>query len=147
MFRAAPATLLLAVLACPSFASPIGAADGTWQGAGLLQVSNALAIYDQARDQLLSTQSLERFQREARAASALNHPSTLALRPNEATVLYNLACVFCSLQQKPEALDALRKAWQAGFRESDWARRDVDLSLLHSDPEFDKLYPATATSP
>ena len=44
-------------------------------------------------------------------------------------------------------MDALRKAWNAGFRESDWARRDPDLSLLHSDPEFDKLYPATTTSP
>jgi non-specific serine/threonine protein kinase len=70
----------------------------------------------------------------------------VALRPNEATVLYNLACLFCALNKKPEALDALRKAWQAGFRESDWARRDPDLALIRSDPEFDKLYPATATS-
>ena len=70
----------------------------------------------------------------------------LALRPNEATVLYNLACVFCFLRKKPEALETLRKAWQAGFRESDWARRDPDLALLHGDPEFDRLYPATATS-
>jgi len=65
----------------------------------------------------------------------------LALRPNEATVLYNLACLFCAVNKKPEAFDALRKAWQAGFRESDWARKDTDLSLLHGDPEFDKLYP------
>ena len=71
----------------------------------------------------------------------------LALRPNEATVLYNLACVFWTLNRKAEALDALRKAWQAGFREADWARRDADLSLLHGDPEFEKLYPTTATSP
>ena len=70
----------------------------------------------------------------------------LALRPNEATVLYNLACVFCTLQKKAEALEALRKAWNAGFREADWARRDSDLALLHGDPEFEKLYPPTATS-
>jgi non-specific serine/threonine protein kinase len=70
----------------------------------------------------------------------------VALRPNEATVLYNLACLFCALNKKPDALDALRKAWEAGFRESDWARRDPDLGLLHGDPEFDRLYPATATS-
>jgi non-specific serine/threonine protein kinase len=43
-------------------------------------------------------------------------------------------------------MDALRKAWQAGFPRSDWARRDPDLALLHGDPEFDKLYPPTATS-
>ena len=71
----------------------------------------------------------------------------LALRPNEATVLYNLACVFCLLQRKPEALESLRKAWQAGFREADWARKDTDLALLHGDPEFDQLYPPSATGP
>ena len=71
----------------------------------------------------------------------------LALRPNEATVLYNLACVFCLMQKKAEGLDTIRKAWQAGFREADWARRDADLSLLHGDPEFEKLYPASASSP
>jgi non-specific serine/threonine protein kinase len=71
----------------------------------------------------------------------------MALRPNEATVLYNLACVYCLMARKPEALDALGKAWQAGFRESDWARRDGDLAILHGDPEFERLYPATATSP
>ncbi len=70
----------------------------------------------------------------------------MALRPNEATVLYNLACLFCALNKKPEAMDTLRKAWQAGFRESDWARRDLDLALLHGDPEFERLYPPTATS-
>jgi Flp pilus assembly protein TadD len=67
----------------------------------------------------------------------------MALRPNEATVLYNLACTYCALKRKAEALDALRKAWQAGFREADWARRDPDLALIHDEPEFQQLYPAT----
>jgi len=67
----------------------------------------------------------------------------MALRPNEATVLYNLACTFCALKRKVEALDAIRKAWQAGFREADWARRDPDLALIHDEPEFQQLYPAT----
>jgi len=68
----------------------------------------------------------------------------MALRPNEATVLYNAACVFCGLGQKPDALAALRKAWDAGFRDADWARRDPDLSLLKGDPEFERLYPETS---
>jgi non-specific serine/threonine protein kinase len=63
------------------------------------------------------------------------------LRGNEATVLYNAACVFCLLKRKPEAMDAMRKAWESGFKDSDWARRDPDLSLIHGDPEFEKLYP------
>ncbi|MGB6366796.1 MAG: protein kinase, partial [Thermoanaerobaculia bacterium] len=66
----------------------------------------------------------------------------MALRPNEGTVLYNVACVYCYLEKKAEALDALTKAWEAGFRDPDWARGDPDLALLHGDPEFEKLYPA-----
>jgi serine/threonine protein kinase/Tfp pilus assembly protein PilF len=68
----------------------------------------------------------------------------ISLRPNEAIVLYNAACVFCQLGKKAEALDAIRKAWDAGFRDPDWARRDPDLALLHGEPEFERLYPSEA---
>jgi len=67
----------------------------------------------------------------------------IALRPNEATLLYNAACVFCQLGKKDEGLSALKKAWDAGFIDPDWARRDPDLALLHGDPEFEKLYPTS----
>jgi non-specific serine/threonine protein kinase len=70
----------------------------------------------------------------------------MALRPNEATVLYNLACVFCAMERKAEGLEALRKAWTAGFRDADWARRDPDLALLRDDPEFEMLYPTPGPS-
>jgi non-specific serine/threonine protein kinase len=72
-----------------------------------------------------------------------NREATLAaaLRPNEATVLYNLACVWCQLDRKSEAMVALRRAWEAGFRDSTWARRDPDLAMLQDEPEFAKLYP------
>ncbi len=65
----------------------------------------------------------------------------ITLRGNEATVLYNAACVFCLLKRKSDAMDAVRKAWEAGFKDADWARRDPDLSLLHGEPEFEELYP------
>jgi serine/threonine protein kinase/Flp pilus assembly protein TadD len=67
----------------------------------------------------------------------------ITLRPNEAVVLYNAACNYCLLKRKPEAMDALRKAWEAGFKDPGWARRDPDLALLHGDPEFERLYPAS----
>jgi non-specific serine/threonine protein kinase len=70
----------------------------------------------------------------------------VTLRANEASILYNAACLYCSLNRKPEALDALRKAWEAGFRDSVWARRDPDLVSLHDDPEFNRLYPEMPVS-
>jgi len=65
----------------------------------------------------------------------------VTLRANEVSILYNAACLYCKLNRKPEAMDALRKAWEGGFRDSAWALRDPDLVLLHDDPEFDRLYP------
>jgi non-specific serine/threonine protein kinase len=65
----------------------------------------------------------------------------MTLRANEASILYNAACNYCLLKRKPEALEALTKAWQAGFKDSVWARRDPDLAFIHGDPEFEKLYP------
>src|ERR1700747_2525372 len=37
----------------------------------------------------------------------------MTLRANEASILYNAACNYCLLKRKPEALEALTKAWQA----------------------------------
>ena len=68
----------------------------------------------------------------------------MALRANEAMVLYNVACTFGQLGRKPEALEALQKAWEAGWQDGTWARRDPDLAILHGDPEFEQLYPTDA---
>ncbi|HJS59434.1 MAG TPA: protein kinase [Vicinamibacteria bacterium] len=70
----------------------------------------------------------------------------MLLRPNDANVHYNAACTFCSMGKKAEAIDALAKAWKAGFRDPDWTRRDPDLVLLHGDAEFERLYPASPTT-
>jgi hypothetical protein len=71
----------------------------------------------------------------------------ITLRANEASILYNAACVYCNLKRKAEAVDALRKAWEAGFRDAVWTRRDPDLAMLHGEPEFDRLYPDVPVSP
>ena len=65
----------------------------------------------------------------------------VAMRPDETLVLYNAACAFATMGKKAEALSTLRKARDAGFRDAGWARSDPDLTLLHDDPEFDRLYP------
>ncbi len=68
----------------------------------------------------------------------------IALRPNDAFMLYNAACTFCLMNKKSEALAALVKSHAAGFVDANWARRDPDLALLHGEPEFERLYPAPA---
>lgn len=65
-----------------------------------------------------------------------------ALRPNDPTLHYNCACTYTALGLKEEALDSLRRAWEAGYHDMNWIRRDPDLEALHGDPEFERLYPA-----
>lgn len=70
----------------------------------------------------------------------------MTLRANEASILYNVACNYCLLGRKAEGLEALAKAWEAGFKDATWARRDPDLTILHGEAEFEKMYPAAATA-
>ena len=65
----------------------------------------------------------------------------MALRPDDAMILYNTACAFCAMDNAKDAMTALKKAWESGYRNAAWTRQDPDLALLHSDPEFERLYP------
>ena len=96
-------------------------------------------VPEDARARILLAANYAEINRSDEAVREVNLAMTL--RPKEATVLYNAACAYCFLKMKREAMDALTKAWEAGFKDSDWARRDPDLSLLHGDSEFEGLYP------
>ncbi len=96
-------------------------------------------VPEDARARILLGGDYARLERTDDALRELNLAVTL--RANEASILYNASCLYCVLDRKAEALDALSKAWAAGFRDSVWARRDPDLLKLHGDPEFDRLYP------
>jgi non-specific serine/threonine protein kinase len=65
----------------------------------------------------------------------------MALRPDDAMILYNSACAFCAMDEPKDAMHALKKAWEAGYRNATWTRQDPDLAILHGDPEFERLYP------
>jgi non-specific serine/threonine protein kinase len=67
----------------------------------------------------------------------------MILRPDDSMILYNSACVFAGMKDADGALIAIRKAWEAGYRDATWTRQDPDLEILHGNPEFERLYPAT----
>jgi serine/threonine protein kinase/Tfp pilus assembly protein PilF len=102
-------------------------------------------VPEDARARILLGANYAGLGRESDALRELNLAVTL--RANEASILYNAACVFCRLNKKQEALDALGKAWEAGSKDAVWTRRDPDLMSLHGDPEFERLYPEKPTTP
>jgi serine/threonine protein kinase/Tfp pilus assembly protein PilF len=102
-------------------------------------------VPEDARARILLGANYARLGREEDALRELNLAVTL--RANEASILYNAACVYCGLNKKTEALEALRKAWEAGSKDAVWTRRDPDLAPLHGDPEFERLYPEKPASP
>jgi len=102
-------------------------------------------VPEDARARVLLGANYARLKREQDALRELHMAVTL--RADESSILYNAACTYCRLDKKAEALEALRKAWDAGSRDPVWTRRDPDLNLLHGDPEFERLYPEKHPSP
>jgi len=102
-------------------------------------------VPEDARARILLGSDYARWGREEDAMRELSLAVTL--RANEASILYNAACVYCLLKKKPEALEALRKAWEAGSKDAVWARRDPDLASLHGEPEFERMYPEKPAAP
>jgi non-specific serine/threonine protein kinase len=64
---------------------------------------------------------------------------SVAMRPNDANILYNAACTYGVMGKKAEALDLARRTIEAGYTNTPWMARDPDLACLHDDPEFQQL--------
>jgi non-specific serine/threonine protein kinase len=96
-------------------------------------------VPEDARARVQLGVNLADLSREEDALRELN--LAMNLRANEASILYNAACAYCILNKKAQALDALREAWESGFRDSAWVRRDPELAGLHGDPDFERMFP------
>jgi len=96
-------------------------------------------VPEDARARVLMATDYAELNRVDDAIRELN--MAITLRANEASILYNAACTYAILKRKREAMETIKKAWEAGFKDSVWARRDPDLALLHDELEFQKLYP------
>jgi tetratricopeptide (TPR) repeat protein len=58
------------------------------------------------------------------------------LLPREPIAFYNLACSYSNLRRPGEALRALRRALQLGYRDFESMLKDPDLKNLRKDPRF-----------
>jgi serine/threonine protein kinase/tetratricopeptide (TPR) repeat protein len=106
----------------------------------VMALENHLAkVPEDARARVLLASSYAEMKRTEEALREMDF--AVGLRPNDGNVLYNCACINSKLGRKVEALAALRKAWDAGWKDAVWTRRDPDLSPLRGDPEFERLYP------
>ena len=59
--------------------------------------------------------------------------------PVNPTVHYNLACSLAILGHKDQALDALEKAVDLGYRDAAFMRKDADLANVREDDRFRRL--------
>jgi tetratricopeptide (TPR) repeat protein len=74
-----------------------------------------------------------------RAEEALRQVGmVLAIGTSDPHTIFNIACIYAVLGKKREALDALKRAADAGYGEWESAARDPDLASLHGDPEFER---------
>ncbi len=58
------------------------------------------------------------------------------LQPKNEMAFYNLACSHALLQQKSQALEALRQAVMLGYADLDYMLNDPDLQSLHGHADF-----------
>ncbi|MBC8095271.1 MAG: hypothetical protein H7Y43_05625 [Akkermansiaceae bacterium] len=61
------------------------------------------------------------------------------LRPDDSLVHYNLACSYSLTSQFDDALSALHRALDLGYRDFKWLSRDPDLKNLRSHPGYRKV--------
>jgi tetratricopeptide (TPR) repeat protein len=63
----------------------------------------------------------------------------LSLRPDGIGVLYNIACLFCSLGRTEEAIEYLERASLKGYAMKKWLEKDSELNPIRNHPRFQAL--------
>jgi len=63
----------------------------------------------------------------------------LSMDPEEAAVLYNVACTYAVLNETDKALNCLEKAFRLGFGHKEWIEKDLDFTSVRDHPRFKRL--------
>ena len=62
------------------------------------------------------------------------------LKPDDATVHYNLACSYSLLKMADPCISALRKAIHLGYHDFVFMQKDPDLEFIRKDPRFKEIF-------
>jgi tetratricopeptide (TPR) repeat protein len=63
----------------------------------------------------------------------------IAVDPKHDVAWYNLACAYARLKKTDEAVDALKKAFEVGYDDVGWMKKDPDLENLREAPAYREL--------
>ena len=63
----------------------------------------------------------------------------ISLRPRDPIIHYNLACSYCLLHMKKQALESLEKSIALGYVDLEHLATDPDFECLHNDTTFHKI--------
>lgn len=69
----------------------------------------------------------------------------LSMDPEEAPILYNVACIYALLKEADRSIDCLEKAFRQGFGQRPWIENDPDLSSVRDHPRFQALMQGFST--
>ncbi len=92
---------------------------------------------DDARAWYLSAAALMRLGQRDQALERARR--AYAIDPEDAGLLYNLACIYAAGGSTGEALDHLDKAIQNGFGQREWLENDSSLDPIRDEPRFQAL--------
>ncbi len=67
------------------------------------------------------------------------YKKALELEPKNSIVLYNLACTYSRMKKVEDALDALERCVEAGYRDVEWMEKDADLDNLRAEARYKAL--------
>ncbi|HPD17778.1 MAG TPA: tetratricopeptide repeat protein [Planctomycetota bacterium] len=67
------------------------------------------------------------------------YKKAIELEPKNSIVLYNVACTYSRMKKIEEALDALERAVECGYRDVGWMEKDADLDNLRDEARYKAL--------
>jgi len=67
------------------------------------------------------------------------YKKAIELEPKNSIVLYNVACTYSRMKKIQEALDALERAVECGYRDVGWMEKDADLDNLRDEARYKAL--------